>query len=187
MLFLINFHSPWKLPDSSATFHFFAFCKPLYYILYKTINQHFFWIDFSIQIIFFQHYTLIKCYFMPFIFIFISHCSSCFLFAKILLRCNLNIQHYMFKYSYSFKCSSRISSIAFIACRYMNISPKSLLKTAASNFPDIHVGKSLRKFNFHGKIDTPFPWRVWKFSFIAERSEERRVGKECRSRWSPYH
>src|SRR2546430_17010425 len=24
------------------------------------------------------------------------------------------------------------------------------------------------------------PWR-------AERSEERRVGKECRSRWSPYH
>ena len=21
----------------------------------------------------------------------------------------------------------------------------------------------------------------------AERSEERRVGKECRSRWSPYH
>ena len=23
--------------------------------------------------------------------------------------------------------------------------------------------------------------------FPAERSEERRVGKECRSRWSPYH
>ena len=22
---------------------------------------------------------------------------------------------------------------------------------------------------------------------IGERSEERRVGKECRSRWSPYH
>ena len=22
---------------------------------------------------------------------------------------------------------------------------------------------------------------------IAKRSEERRVGKECRSRWSPYH
>ena len=25
------------------------------------------------------------------------------------------------------------------------------------------------------------------FSHIAVRSEERRVGKECRSRWSPYH
>ena len=24
-------------------------------------------------------------------------------------------------------------------------------------------------------------------SEFAERSEERRVGKECRSRWSPYH
>src|SRR5256885_10795466 len=26
------------------------------------------------------------------------------------------------------------------------------------------------------------PWLDW-----AQRSEERRVGKECRSRWSPYH
>ena len=25
------------------------------------------------------------------------------------------------------------------------------------------------------------------FTRIAKRSEERRVGKECRSRWSPYH
>ena len=24
-------------------------------------------------------------------------------------------------------------------------------------------------------------------TFTAARSEERRVGKECRSRWSPYH
>ena len=23
--------------------------------------------------------------------------------------------------------------------------------------------------------------------YVADRSEERRVGKECRSRWSPYH
>src|SRR5206468_4159557 len=26
-----------------------------------------------------------------------------------------------------------------------------------------------------------------RLSFLAKRSEERRVGKECRSRWSPYH
>ena len=25
------------------------------------------------------------------------------------------------------------------------------------------------------------------FGFNSMRSEERRVGKECRSRWSPYH
>ena len=33
--------------------------------------------------------------------------------------------------------------------------------------------------------------KVLKFKsndgFITQRSEERRVGKECRSRWSPYH
>src|SRR2546425_12137963 len=28
---------------------------------------------------------------------------------------------------------------------------------------------------------------VKAISVIADRSEERRVGKECRSRWSPYH
>ena len=27
----------------------------------------------------------------------------------------------------------------------------------------------------------------WIDDLEAERSEERRVGKECRSRWSPYH
>ena len=29
--------------------------------------------------------------------------------------------------------------------------------------------------------------RDWFVDIEAERSEERRVGKECRSRWSPYH
>src|SRR5216683_1715043 len=36
-------------------------------------------------------------------------------------------------------------------------------------------------------------WRLYTskttswFAFMCARSEERRVGKECRSRWSPYH
>src|SRR5256886_5767225 len=35
---------------------------------------------------------------------------------------------------------------------------------------------------------TPIPrHRVRGESPLRERSEERRVGKECRSRWSPYH
>ena len=29
--------------------------------------------------------------------------------------------------------------------------------------------------------------RTHKVTVTAMRSEERRVGKECRSRWSPYH
>src|SRR2546426_5920064 len=28
---------------------------------------------------------------------------------------------------------------------------------------------------------------TWELERFAKRSEERRVGKECRSRWSPYH
>ena len=31
------------------------------------------------------------------------------------------------------------------------------------------------------------PLMTDRISFILTRSEERRVGKECRSRWSPYH
>ena len=33
--------------------------------------------------------------------------------------------------------------------------------------------------------DPHFGWKLG--SFYVDRSEERRVGKECRSRWSPYH
>ena len=33
---------------------------------------------------------------------------------------------------------------------------------------------------------TPFI-PTWKKPIVIARSEERRVGKECRSRWSPYH
>src|SRR5256884_7010446 len=39
------------------------------------------------------------------------------------------------------------------------------------HFPDLESG---------ALIDVPVP-------AVAFRSEERRVGKECRSRWSPYH
>src|SRR2546430_17581553 len=36
-------------------------------------------------------------------------------------------------------------------------------------------------------MDALEPYRCPAFARPAERSEERRVGKECRSRWSPYH
>ena len=31
------------------------------------------------------------------------------------------------------------------------------------------------------------PTNSFLYSLVMDRSEERRVGKECRSRWSPYH
>ena len=36
-------------------------------------------------------------------------------------------------------------------------------------------------------IDGRKYWNKLKQRLKEERSEERRVGKECRSRWSPYH
>ena len=35
--------------------------------------------------------------------------------------------------------------------------------------------------------DGRFYFSLHNIFLLAERSEERRVGKECRSRWSPYH
>src|SRR5574337_282131 len=37
------------------------------------------------------------------------------------------------------------------------------------------------------RMKTRLPWRPTRGSLTSPRSEERRVGKECRSRWSPYH
>src|SRR2546430_13549517 len=43
-----------------------------------------------------------------------------------------------------------------------------------------------RRFRLERAQELLEPWPVLELS-AADRSEERRVGKECRSRWSPYH
>ena len=43
------------------------------------------------------------------------------------------------------------------------------------------LNKELEIYSLHDLIYY-FPYK-----YIDRRSEERRVGKECRSRWSPYH
>ena len=40
-------------------------------------------------------------------------------------------------------------------------------------------------FHYRNKVTAAFGFRSGRI--ILLRSEERRVGKECRSRWSPYH
>src|SRR5256885_13629046 len=44
----------------------------------------------------------------------------------------------------------------------------------------------LKAEQFELKVDKR-PQTISFFERITSRSEERRVGKECRSRWSPYH
>ena len=46
---------------------------------------------------------------------------------------------------------------------------------------DLDIIADIRGYGMMGGIDMRMDERVGK------RSEERRVGKECRSRWSPYH
>ena len=56
-----------------------------------------------------------------------------------------------------------------------------LIEHKMSLVPTNQIGAYLRKMAIDGYIiytDT---------KDIQARSEERRVGKECRSRWSPYH
>ena len=54
----------------------------------------------------------------------------------------------------------------------------------AEEFPII----TLRKTNFKAAVDEIlWIWQKKSNNVHDLRSEERRVGKECRSRWSPYH
>ena len=69
------------------------------------------------------------------------------------------------------------------------VNPKNLVKSPlsrAKNFgnfiEEIRPGQDLIYF-----IIIIFSMIADVFTLFHRRSEERRVGKECRSRWSPYH
>src|ERR1035438_4428116 len=51
--------------------------------------------------------------------------------------------------------------------------------------------RKLNRINYHGKqfefTEANIQTAILALKEIPFRSEERRVGKECRSRWSPYH
>ena len=52
----------------------------------------------------------------------------------------------------------------------------------------LKIGELLKDYNCHKVLIHYGSESAVKSGLIHEiRSEERRVGKECRSRWSPYH
>src|SRR5258708_38008873 len=51
--------------------------------------------------------------------------------------------------------------------------------------PTQRISSQQFRLDFEGASEAKYPNGI-KFS-SSDRSEERRVGKECRSRWSPYH
>ena len=59
-------------------------------------------------------------------------------------------------------------------------------------FPDMdrqakYKPQAENEFFADGRNDRPIPAGTVARGNYFNRSEERRVGKECRSRWSPYH
>ena len=52
--------------------------------------------------------------------------------------------------------------------------------------PDIQDAVIYARYSSHSQRDCSIEQQVADCELFA-RSEERRVGKECRSRWSPYH
>ena len=58
--------------------------------------------------------------------------------------------------------------------------------------PDLKLPEEHRPIGKYGRLHREYlrevhPVRLNTLILTGERSEERRVGKECRSRWSPYH
>src|SRR3712207_9241574 len=50
---------------------------------------------------------------------------------------------------------------------------------------DLEYARELN--GLYGGITPAMIWKSYMEQVLEGRSEERRVGKECRSRWSPYH
>src|SRR3989441_10793871 len=78
---------------------------------------------------------------------------------------------------------------------------RALLETVAHGPPAVTFGALVARYAADRQLPAGKAWvHVHDFlraldragmlsdrAFARERSEERRVGKECRSRWSPYH
>ena len=55
-------------------------------------------------------------------------------------------------------------------------------KKSAEDLAEYLIEAGVKAKYLHSEIET-----LERIEILTERSEERRVGKECRSRWSPYH
>jgi hypothetical protein len=90
----------------------------------------------------------------------------------------------------------KLSGISDIR-RYFHRNETPIYFISATNFNLLGIDEWVRNFKYICYIDcydgrhpntfVPSPGPHPEFESIEDRSEERRVGKECRSRWSPYH
>ena len=75
--------------------------------------------------------------------------------------------------------------------KYLNTIIKGDCIKVMQRFPDNSIDSVITDppygLSFMGKDWDSFKAIKQTKSQLVKRSEERRVGKECRSRWSPYH
>src|SRR5260221_8975708 len=88
-------------------------------------------------------------------------------------------------------CVTGVQTCALPICRYWTVPLDAYptLNRAAVVLSRSRQGDAARRFlDFLRSPGATSLLNSYGFSLPAEkRSEERRVGKECRSRWSPYH
>src|SRR4051812_230833 len=100
-------------------------------------------------------------------------------------------------------CATIIGIVLGMVVAIMAISPSRWLRIPSRIYTDVFrglpailtillIGQGLARFSQQLFGPSPYPLGILALSLIAsayigERSEERRVGKECRSRWAPYH
>ena len=78
------------------------------------------------------------------------------------------------------KSKQRDAIIKFLMTRKDHPTADMVYMNIKEEFPKISLGTVYRNLALLSERG-----EILKLSY--ERSEERRVGKECRSRWSPYH
>src|ERR1039458_245360 len=85
---------------------------------------------------------------------------------------------------HSWKCSHSTGGRAFFSNAWVTASSDPAIPATIAAYPQ-NCRKSRREYPFD--FMTSQMEREGAFIRPLFRSEERRVGKECRSRWSPYH
>src|SRR3712207_3180733 len=115
----------------------------------------------------------------------------CILFEDIAYFCANNQNNYTMK-----KKADRLDAIKMIISSQEIGSQEELLQelnregfelTQATLSRDLKQLKVAKAASMSGKYVYVLPNDIMYKRSTEQRSEERRVGKECRSRWSPYH
>src|SRR2546422_11679720 len=86
-----------------------------------------------------------------------------------------------------FKSRPALSGIPFVGPWANRLDEQAFYANGKRYAFDMTPGNVRGAIPIHGFLSTTDRWLVIEAKADGKRSEERRVGKECRSRWSPYH